>query len=188
MPGMKKMILLPFLVGLCLLLTGCDSLPENPPATVESVDLSRYAGLWHEIARLPVVFQKDNERATAEYSLTDEGTVALVNTAIAPDGRTRSVTGTAVPVEASHNARLKVSIDNFFARLFGSPPEFGNYWILKLDPAYQVALVGSPDRKTLWLLAREPRIDPAVLEAYIRHVEQAGYPTGRLLRFNEDPL
>ena len=81
-----------------LAFSGCDSLPENPPAPVESVDLERYMGLWYEIARLPVPFQKDGELATAEYRLNEEGTIDLVNTAISPEGSTRSVTGTAVPV------------------------------------------------------------------------------------------
>lgn len=174
-----------------LALSACQSLPDNPPKTVESVDLERYAGLWFEIARLPVFFQKETELATAEYSLNDAGTVDLVNTAIAQDGSTRSVTGTAVPVPGSENARLRVTIDNFFARLFGSPPDFGNYWILKLDPDYSLALVGSPNRKTLWILAREPEIPAAALQETIDAAARAGYPTERLILNNgafPDPL
>ena len=174
------------IVLLCagLALTGCSSLPENPPQTVESVDLERYTGLWYEIARLPVPFQKADELATAEYRLTDKGTIHLVNTAIKPDGSKRSVTGTAVSVEGSNNSRLKVTIDNFFARLFGSPPDYGNYWILKLDPQYQVALVGSPDHETLWLLSRAPKIEEAILQSFISHAAEAGYPTGELILNN----
>ena len=162
-------------------LSGCRSLPENPPETVESVNLERYTGLWYEIARLPVPFQKADELATAEYRLNREGSIDLVNTAIAPDGSTRSVTGTAVPVPGSDNTRLRVTIDNFFARLFGSPPEYGNYWILKLDADYRIALVGSPNRETLWLLARETEISPASLADYLQHARQAGYPVEKLI-------
>jgi apolipoprotein D and lipocalin family protein len=168
-----------FRTGLSLILLfgliGCQSLPENPPATVESVDLQRYTGLWYEIARLPAPFQKADELATAEYSLNDEGTIDLVNTAIEPDGSTRSVTGTAVPVEGSRNAKLKVTIDNFFARLFGSPPPFGNYWVLKLEADYSIALVGSPDRRFLWLLAREPEIPEVALGEYLDAAREAGF-------------
>ena len=101
----------------------------------------------------------------------------MVNTAIQPDGSTDSVTGTAVPVEGSNNAKLKVTINNFFAKLLGSPPEYGNYWILKLEPDYSVALLGSPDRDTLGSLAREPQVPDALFEAYIQLAKKAGYDT-----------
>jgi apolipoprotein D and lipocalin family protein len=156
-------------------------MPDDPPETVSSVDLEAYTGLWYELARLPVPFQRREELATARYRLNDAGTVDLVNTAIRPDGSERSVTGTAVPVDGSDNTRLKVTIDNFFARLFGSPPPYGNYWILKLEPDYSVALVGSPDRDTLWLLAREPEIPGALLNRYIDHARDAGYAVDRLI-------
>jgi len=171
-------------LGTALLATlaGCKgNLPEDPPTTVSSVDLAAYAGFWYELARLPVPFQREEELATARYTLNDEGTVDLVNTAIRPDGSRRSVTGTAVPVEGSGNARLKVTIDNIFARIFGSPPSYGNYWILKLEPDYSVALVGSPDRETLWLLARELELSGPVFNRYLDHARAAGYAVDRLI-------
>lgn len=169
------------------LIVGCDSLPENPPQTVDQVDLQKYAGLWYEIARLPVIFQKADERATAEYSLNPNGHIALVNTAYEQSGENRSVTGTAVPVKNSGNAKLKVTIDNFFAKLFGSPPDYGNYWILKLDTDYRYVLVGSANRKTLWLLARTPQIPEPIFQDYIAHAAQAGYDTTRLIVNNTLP-
>lgn len=159
------------------MLAGCwSSLPEDPPEVVAAVDLERYAGLWYEIARLPVFFQDAEDRATARYTLNADGTIDLVNTAIRPDGTTRSVTGTAVPVPGSNNAKLRVTIDNFFARLFGSPPEYGNYWILELADDYSLALVGSPDRKTLWLLARKPQVGGTLVDEYLEAAEEKGYP------------
>jgi len=161
-------------------------MPEDPPATVERVELERYTGLWYEIARLPVFFQKEEDRATAVYGLNDDGTISIINTAIAPDGSSRSVTGTAMPVEGSNNARLKVTIDNFFAKLFSSPPDYGNYWILKLEPDYSLVLVGSPDRETLWLLAREPTIQQAKFDAFIGVAKKSGYETEVLIVNNGD--
>lgn len=181
---MKQSTITVLLLVLSVSLTACKGLPEDPPETVAAVDLNRYAGLWYEIARLPVFFQKADELATARYTLNSEGTIDLVNTAIRPDGGQRSVTGTAVPVPGSGNARLKVTIDNFFAKLFGSPPDYGNYWVLKLDPEYRHALVGSADRRTLWLLARKPEIPPAVLREYLEHAARAGYATGEMILNN----
>ena len=172
---------------ICLLLclaffVGCQSsLPSDPPEVVESVDLERYAGLWYEVARLPVSFQRAGETATAHYTVNAKGTIDLVNTAIAPDGSTRSATGTAIPVPGSNNTKLKVTIDNFFAKLFGRPPDFGNYWVLKLEDDYSLALVGSPNRQTLWLLARSPEISEAQLEKYLSAARAQGYPVDDMI-------
>lgn len=168
-----------FLVLACL--SACASLPDDPPEVVPAVALTEYAGLWHEIARLPVFFQAKQDTATARYALNGDGTIDLVNTAISPDGATRSVKGTAVPVPGSNNAKLRVSIDNFFARLFGSPPDYGNYWILKLADDYSVALVGSPNRATLWLLARSPDISEETLRTYLDAARQQGYAVEEMI-------
>ncbi len=50
-----------------------------PPETVDSVDLTRYAGLWYEIARYDTPFDEDAVAVTAEYTLNDDGTVRVVN-------------------------------------------------------------------------------------------------------------
>ncbi|MGZ0655853.1 lipocalin family protein [Coraliomargarita sp. W4R53] len=176
----KTIALLASLIALSLF-SACRSLPKDPPQTVAQVDLERYTGLWHELARLPVFFQKADELATAEYTLQADGSVGLINTAIKKDGSTRSVTGTAVPVVGSNNAKLKVSIDNFFAKIFGSPPDFGNYWILKLEADYSIALVGSPNRKTLWLLAKTSEITQAKFDSYVSYAQELGFETSDLI-------
>jgi apolipoprotein D and lipocalin family protein len=51
----------------------------------------------------------------------------------------------------------------------------GDYWVLKIDDAYTVALVGTPDRKYLWLLAREPHIDHATAAAYLAEATRQGF-------------
>jgi apolipoprotein D and lipocalin family protein len=47
---------------------------------VGAVDLSRYAGRWYEIARLPNRFEKKcADSVTADYSLRSDGKVDVVN-------------------------------------------------------------------------------------------------------------
>ena len=60
-------------------------------------------------------------------------------------------------------------------------PREGNYWIIALDTDYRWAMVGTPDRRFLWILARAPCLPPEVyasLEAQARHL---GFDTGRLV-------
>ena len=71
-----------------LVLTACSSQPdyraaEAPPPTVASVDLERYAGLWHEIARYPNSFEEGCTDTTAEYAIRDDGKVSVASTRVA---------------------------------------------------------------------------------------------------------
>ena len=43
-----------------LALAGCSTAKAPPPNTVASVDLGRYAGTWHEVARFANWFQDGN--------------------------------------------------------------------------------------------------------------------------------
>ncbi len=119
--------------------------------TVEYVDLNRYAGKWYQIAFFPTFFQgKCTIDTTATYGLLPDGRVSVLNECRTPKGKYRSITGTARVVDFDSNAKLKV-------KFFWFAPA-GDYWILDLDPNYQTAVVGSPDRKFLWFLARTPSI------------------------------
>ena len=54
-------------------------------------------------------------------------------------------------------ARLKVRFAP--AWLGFLPVVWGDYWIIGLAEDYSWAVVGSPDREYLWILARTPRLD-----------------------------
>ncbi len=41
--------------------------------TVDNVDIEKYSGIWHEIARLPNSFEKGMECVTATYTLKENG-------------------------------------------------------------------------------------------------------------------
>jgi apolipoprotein D and lipocalin family protein len=148
--------------------------------TVPRVDLERYAGKWHEIARLPNRFQSDCAGATAEYALRDDGKVSVVNTCYKEDGTVRDVKGTAKRIDET-NARLVVRFDGLFFKLFSwliKP----NYWVLELDSDYQYAVVGTPDRKYLWVLSRTPRMDEGIYERLLENAAEQGFEVGNLLR------
>ena len=57
----------------------------------------------------------------------------------------------------------------------------GDYWILALAPDYSVSLVGSPDRRYLWLLSREPRLDETTRTHYLALAERQGFDLTRLI-------
>ena len=165
-----------FTLGAC---AGVDSRGDLP--TVASVDLSRYAGTWYEIARLPMWFQRHCVDSKATYSSRPDGAVGVRNECVTDTGGLEQAEGVATVVDAKTNARLTVVFDNWFARLFGSSRE-GNYWILDLDPEYRTAMVGTPDRRFLWILSRTPQLDEATYGRLVERAQQFGYPVSDLIR------
>ena len=77
-------------------IAGCGP-SQPPPEVVSGVDLARYMGLWYEIARYPVSFQKGCVAVTAEYSLNADGTVKVRNACRKGtlDGAPKSIAGVA---------------------------------------------------------------------------------------------
>ncbi|MGV3662309.1 MAG: lipocalin family protein [Prosthecobacter sp.] len=165
------------LLALSLVLVSCSS--QRPMRTVGQVNLSRYAGHWYEISRLPNTFQRDDSRATADYTAQQDGSIRVVNTEYRPDGSTRTATGRATAVSGSNGARLRVKFEGL-AALVPAAVE-GNYWIIALEPDYSVALVGTPDRKFLWLLSRGANISPSTKERYLRRAREEGFDTAKLI-------
>jgi len=47
--------------------------------------------------------------------------------------------------------------------------------VIALDPDYQWAMVGEPDRDYLWILAREPTMDRALFARLKAQAEAMGY-------------
>jgi apolipoprotein D and lipocalin family protein len=169
------------LVGLSLASCSSPKSRGDAPATAKVVDLSRYTGRWFEIARLPMRFQKANEAAMAEYGSNADGTVSVHNIAIRPDGSQRAIRGYAKVLNPPENTKLAVRFKTWFAFLIPVPKE-GNYWILHVDEDYQEAIVGTPNRKYLWLLARTPSLSEARYAALVAKADQLGFDTSRLLK------
>jgi len=161
-----------------LILGGCHrgSRPAAPPlAVVPDVDLTRYAGTWHEIAKYPNRFQRGCVGATAEYALSADGKrVDVVNRCRDADsGKERSVRGKARVVDPATNAKLSVT---FFW------PFSGDYWILALGTDYEYAVVGTPDRKYLWFLARTPTIEDDLYGRLVDLARERGFDPERIER------
>jgi len=164
-------------------LTSCCTTKEPlaPPATAETVDLNRYAGRWFEIARLPMPFQKAGEAAMAEYGSNPDNTLSVRNIAIRPDGSQHDIRGYAKVLNPPENTKLAVRFRTWFGPLIPVPKE-GNYWVLHVDDHYQEAIVGTPNRKYLWLLARTATIPGQRYAALVAKAEALGFDVSRLIK------
>ncbi len=150
--------------------------------TQDWVDLTRYAGRWYEIARLPNRFQRQcagDVRAT--YSLRPDGQVTVVNECRRPDGSTARAQGVARRADEKGPAsRLKVRFAPAWLSFLSAV--WGDYWILGLDRDYRHALVGDPSHKYLWVLSRSPQLDEASYTSLVDAAQRLGFDTARLVR------
>jgi apolipoprotein D and lipocalin family protein len=169
-------------VTVCLICLSCATQPYLPEVqTASDVDLSRYQGTWYEIARLPAWFQRDCMESMATYTLDETGNVAVINECVTKKGEKKRAFGTASVVDSETNAKLEVLFDNWFSRLFPSLTK-GKYWILYLDPDYQTVIVGTPDRKYLWIMARTPELEEAAYQELVDLSQNMGFNTSALRR------
>jgi len=169
---MLKPAQLMFLVPLALM--GTRPQETSPPRRVAYVDLERYVGLWHEIARIPNRFQDQCAwRVTEENALRPDGRIDVVNRCYKEDGSLDEAKGLARVEDTATNSLLKVS----FFSILGWRPVWGDYWIIDLADDYRYAVVCSPDRKYGWILAREERLPADVLDSIFARLREQGFET-----------
>ncbi|WGV13635.1 lipocalin family protein [Psychrobacter maritimus] len=144
------------------------------PTTVDSVDLKKYAGTWYEIGRLPMYFQRNcASDVTATYvEKTDGSGIKVINQCKAQDGSGITAEGLAKPADTT-GSKLKVTFLPSWIRWL--PVGRADYWILAHDADYKTALVGTPDKDYLWLLARSPNVSQETYANYRQIAQQQGY-------------
>lgn len=146
---------------------------------IPSLDLQRYLGKWYEICRLPLRFEDETATdVTASYSLNEDGRVRVDNRCFDEDGEPSQAIGEAIPVDEG-KSRLKVSFLPEFIRWI--PFTSGDYWVLKIDDGYTVALVGTPNRKHLWLLSRSRDLPPETRDAFLAEAERQDFDLAQLI-------
>jgi len=155
----------------CVLpLSSCSKDFDN--STVTQFDLSRYLGVWYEVARHNHSFEKGMDNTMAEYILQDDGKVFVLNTGW-KNGKFEVAEGKAKYKDPEGNpGALKVSFFLFF---------YSEYNVMMVDENYQISLVGSKSDNYLWILSRTPVPDPDLLQMVLAEAEARGYDTSKLI-------
>jgi apolipoprotein D and lipocalin family protein len=161
---------------------------KQPLATVNSIDLERYQGTWHQIALYPNRFQKSCASNTrAQYAPEPGGTVQVVNQCRMADGKEMQATGQARPANATVLSASQLTPPQLQVRfapawLSWLPMVWGDYWVIQLGPDYRYAVVGEPKREFLWVLARDTQISAADWSAIEARLKEQGYDPAKLVR------
>jgi apolipoprotein D and lipocalin family protein len=139
---------------------------------VPHVELEKYLGKWYEIAHLPAKFQEGCSETVATYTLSKDGSISVLNECRKND-KVKQAKGKAKVVDKSSGAKLKVT---FFW------PFYGDYWIIKLGNDYDYAVVGTPNRKYLWILSRTPKMDDKLFSQLTEFARSKGFNVENLIR------
>lgn len=110
---------------------------------------------------------------TARYAKRPDGRISVVNTCHKgdPDGPVEVAEGVARAVSPG---KLEVSFVPWL------PFAAGDYWVLYVDPAYSVAVVGAPGGKTGWILGRDPELETEKYDKSVSVLQSMGYDTSQL--------
>jgi len=176
-----KTILITLLALSAAFAQAADTTPPPVPALkpIVSLDVPRYMGTWYEIAKYPNSFQKKCVAETrAEYSARSDGMVQVVNRCRQADGEMSVAVGAARQVGDANSPKLEVRFAP--AWLSFMPLVWGDYWVIDLDPAYQLVAVSEPEREYLWVLSRTAKVAPAAYDALLARLVSQGFDLKRL--------
>lgn len=153
----------------------------EPLQTIAALDVPRYMGKWYEIAKYPNWFQKKCVGDTrADYSLQPSGQIQVINSCREEDGSLSEAVGQARQIGPADSPRLEVRFAP--AWLSFLPMVWGDYWVIDLDPGYQLVAVSEPSREYLWVLSRTPVVDAQAYERLLERLRARGFDLARLER------
>jgi apolipoprotein D and lipocalin family protein len=156
---------------------------EIQPAvnTIPHLDVPRYMGTWHEIAKFPNRFQaKCTANTRARYLAQTDGSVQVLNSCLTADGSTIDALGLARQIGSATSPKLQVRFAP--AWLSWLPMVWGDYWVIDLDADYQLAAVSEAKREYLWVLSRTPQVNAKTYDALLERLKAQHFDVQKLER------
>lgn len=156
--------------------------PELRP--VQGFELHRYLGTWYEIARIPEGHDADCAASVStQYLAAADDSVSVLTRCSTAASQVRQTVGVVTQPEAGVG-RLRVS---YLPRGLGwLPVARADYWVVDIDPQYRYALVGTPDRSVLRVLARESGVPQKEFERLLTRARELGFQTAQLSLTNQE--
>jgi apolipoprotein D and lipocalin family protein len=141
---------------------------------ISKLDLDKFMGTWYQIERYPIKSQKVCvSDAMMLYAFGDKrSSFQIVTSCLIKDGNSDSWNFKG-KLDKNGSGALKVN------RLW---PFSSNHWVLATGPAYEWALVGSPNHNSLWILSRTKALEPAVLAEIEAQAAAKGFATAKLIK------
>ena len=162
-------------IGLSALFGASATLQASAQAVLATpkLDLTRFSGVWYEVARLPT---KREKRCAANvqmlFAVGDKANhIQLVNSCKTKAGYTEATNADGKAQDKLGDGKLKL----------GFWPIYRKYWVLATEPDYQWSLVGSPNHKTMWIYSRNPGLTPEAIAEVRAKATSQGFTLDKLV-------
>jgi apolipoprotein D and lipocalin family protein len=154
----------------------------QPLVTMADVDLMRLSGRWFLVGELPGPLQAETLQPPELGLLPrDDGQLDLLQRRIDASG-THGSEARLQPVPGSQGARLRLS--RWPEALQWLDWAWTDQAVLHVDEAYDEALIGSPERDSLWLLSRRPELAQERRQALVQIALDRGFAVDKLRFFS----
>ncbi|MDR3386660.1 MAG: lipocalin family protein [Rudaea sp.] len=151
---------------------GTGDMPEL--TTSAKIDLQRYMGTWYVIANIPYFAERGKMASRDVYRLDADGNVETTYVYRKSfDGPEKTTGSLGIVQPGSDNARWIVR----FLWLIHA-----DYLVLEVAPDYSWVLVGQPNRKLGWVLARNPAMEDALYTTLLSKLHGFGYDIAKFMR------
>ncbi len=156
-----------------LLLSGSLAVakPKPPLQTPAKVEMSRFMGLWYEIAYTPNPFEKQCiGNTTDEYSQLSPKLIKVINRCdtkgkpFKAEGRSKILDET--------GAIQRTTFLKLFSWIYFP---LGDFWVTALDKDYQYFIVAQPSRRYGWIMGRTPSLSMETMQHLAQKLKEQGY-------------
>ncbi|WP_432712051.1 lipocalin family protein [Pedobacter sp.] len=154
-----------------------DPIMDNMP--VEKVDVLSYAGKWYSLYSIPTFMDTHWRQTTMTHVIHPDGYYAVFTTyKVVGEDKQKYMRSKLFTVRGTGNAEYKAQMV--------WPFKF-NYWIIELPEDYSYVVVGHPEHKCLFIMARKPFLPKDVLDEIISRCKAKGYDTSKLVSQEHKP-
>jgi len=157
------------------LIINCSSSPEFKN-TVKNVDINKFMGKWYVIASRPTSFEEGAYNAIEIYTYDpkrEEINIDFTYNKDSINGPQKSIPQKGYIIDKINNSYWKVS------PLW--PLKF-DYLIISLEKDYNWTVIGVPDQKYIWIMARAPSIKEEEYQQILSTITNLGYDTKNIKR------
>ncbi len=157
------------LLVVLIMISGCTSIStKEKTMTVPYVDIDRFMGPWYVIAIIPNFMEKNAVNGIETYTLKENNKIGIeyrfnVKT---PQGKEKVMDPKAYIYDTNTNAEWRVQ--------FFWPIKFP-YLVIDLAEDYHYTVIGVPNKKFVWIMARNPQLDDSEYSGILDRLKQKGY-------------
>ncbi len=139
------------------------------------IDLKKFMGDWYVIAHIPTFIETQAYNAVESYKLLDDGTIKTTFTF--NKGSLDGPVKTYNPKGWVYNQQTRTEWRMQFLWPFKSV-----YLITALYEKEGITIIGVPDRKYVWIMARTKTIPEARYKELVKELERTGHDISKLRR------